>query len=228
LAVSLSQQHEVVTVDLPGHGNSASSHAKDLTDAAWLVGKSAGRATFVGYSLGGRVCLHLGLHHPELVERLVLISATPGIRDATERAERRARDEALAEQLDPKAGVGKGLVLVDFLNDWLSGPLFSGLDPSDADLGARLENTTKGLADCLRSLGTGTQDPLHDRLSHLEMPVLLVAGEKDARFEAIAREMAALIGENARASIIAGAGHAVPFEAPELFLRALETFLSST
>jgi pimeloyl-ACP methyl ester carboxylesterase len=113
-------------------------------------------------------------------------------------------------------------------NDWLSGPLFSGLDPSDADLGARLENTTKGLADCLRSLGTGTQDPLHDRLSHLEMPVLLVAGEKDARFEAIAREMAALIGENARASIIAGAGHAVPFEAPELFLRALETFLSST
>ena len=118
LAVSLSQQHEVVTVDLPGHGNSASSHAKDLTDAAWLGGKSAGRAPFVGYSLGGRVCLHLGLHHPELVERLVLISATPGIRDATERAERRARDEALAEQLDPKAGVGKGLVLVDFLNDW--------------------------------------------------------------------------------------------------------------
>jgi 2-succinyl-6-hydroxy-2,4-cyclohexadiene-1-carboxylate synthase len=227
IASALRARYEVVTVDLPGHGNSTASHAKDLTDAARLLGETGGKATYVGYSLGGRVCLHLGLERPDLIEALVLVSATPGIKDDAARAERREKDEALAERLDPKVGPKEGLSLPEFLNEWLAGPLFAGLDAHHAGLDARLRNTPAGLADALRTLGTGTQEPLHHRLSQLNMPVLLVAGEKDERFVAIALDMAALIGENARAQVIAGAGHAVPFEAPDAFLEVLEAFLSS-
>jgi 2-succinyl-6-hydroxy-2,4-cyclohexadiene-1-carboxylate synthase len=41
----------------------------------------AGPATYVGYSQGGRLCLQLALDRPEVVHRLVLESATPGIAD---------------------------------------------------------------------------------------------------------------------------------------------------
>ena len=46
------------------------------------------------------------------------------------------------------------------------------------------------LAAALRAFGTGVQPPLHDQLAGLRMPVLLMAGEKDAKFAAIASEMA--------------------------------------
>jgi 2-succinyl-6-hydroxy-2,4-cyclohexadiene-1-carboxylate synthase len=46
------------------------------------------------------------------------------------------------------------------------------------------------------------------------MPVLLVAGEHDAKFRALAERMAAAIGPNARTEEVAGAGHAVPLDQP--------------
>ena len=56
---------------------------------------SAGRATYVGYSMGGRVALHAATRPSgQFVERLVLIGATAGIDDDDERADRRRADEA--------------------------------------------------------------------------------------------------------------------------------------
>ena len=50
-----------------------------------------------------------------------------------------------------------------------------------ADLDDRRRNTVAGLASSLRLAGTGTQEPLWDRLGMLTMPVLVLAGERDER-----------------------------------------------
>ena len=93
------------------------------------------------------------------------------------------RTTTLADEIE-RIGVGA------FLERWLSQPLFASLDRSDGDIEARLTNTAAGLASSLRLAGTGTQAPLWTRLGELAMPVLVVAGEHDAKFTAIGRRMA--------------------------------------
>ena len=51
----------------------------DLWATAEDLAAAGGRAAYVGYSMGGRLCLHVALRHPELVERLVVVGATGGI-----------------------------------------------------------------------------------------------------------------------------------------------------
>jgi 2-succinyl-6-hydroxy-2,4-cyclohexadiene-1-carboxylate synthase len=223
LAGALSVHREVVCVDLPGHGLSARQAVADLDEAGALLGETGGKATYVGYSLGGRTCLALALARPELVERLVVVGASAGIADETERARRKASDDALADEIE--AGGPEGLAR--FLERWLSGPLFAHLTPEQANLPARAWNTPEGLAASLRSCGTGAQRSYWDRLGELSMPVLVVAGERDERYSRIGEELARRIGSNAELVVVPGAGHAVPFEAPEQFLALLEAFLRS-
>ncbi len=164
------------------------------------------------------MALHATLAHPEEVEGLVLISGTAGIEDAAERAARVERDEALARSLEQEG-------LDAFLERWLEQPLFATLPPTARDTEARRENTAAGLASSLRLTGTGTQDPLWDRLPALSMPVLLVAGELDERFTATARRMSDAIGTNATLRVIAGAGHACHREREEDFGAILRDWL---
>ena len=147
VAGPLTRDYEVRTVDLPDHGASATRHATDLDDAAALLGATTGRASYVGYSLGGRVCLTLALAQPALVERLVLVGATPGIADDRERAARRAADDALAERIDPtNPGGARGMALEEFLDEWLAGPLFAHTQCKRGELSStQRANTTAGL-----------------------------------------------------------------------------------
>jgi len=225
IAARLAASYEVLTVDLPDHGRSAQLHAAGLDDAAAALGRTAGRATYVGYSLGGRVCLTLALADPSLVERLVLVGASPGIDSPSGRAERRRSDEALADRIEGRDG-SPGLTLEEFLAEWIAGPLFAHLSPAQADLGSRRENTVAGLAASLRSLGAGTQEPSLARLHGLDMPVLALAGEKDLRYRAVAAEMARAIGANSSYALVEGAGHAAPFEEPARFTAMLEHWLA--
>jgi 2-succinyl-6-hydroxy-2,4-cyclohexadiene-1-carboxylate synthase len=216
-ATLLSVQRQVVLVDAPGHGRSSDVRA-DLNDGARMIGEVGGRAAYLGYSMGGRYLLHLALNQPELVEALVLVGATAGIEDAAARAERRQADADWARLLAHEG-------VETFIDRWLNGPLFRNLSPAAADKVARLENTATGLASSLRLAGTGSQEPLWDRLSSLDMPVLLVAGSEDAKFLALAQRMQAAIGDNAGLAVVEGAGHACHLEKPADFAEAVLGFL---
>ncbi len=219
----LSRRHEVVTVDLPGHGGSGHLEARDLVGAGRLLMQAGGDATYVGYSMGGRVALHAALACPDAVRRLVLVGTHPGIEDPEQRSARRSADEALAGRLE---ATGEGRLTIDqFLAEWLAAPLFSHLDQAAAGLEARRENTPPGLARALRTLGTGTQRIDLARLGSLAMPVLVVAGDLDRTYTRLGRLLATMIGDNATFEAIAGAGHAVPFEAPGRFVELLENWL---
>ncbi len=217
LMPALETSYEVVTVDCPGHGGSTLVRA-DLVEGARLLGEAGGSGTYAGYSMGGRLALHLALAEPAVVERLVLLGATAGIDDPAERADRRAADEALAASIE-RDGVDA------FLDRWLAQPLFSGLPIDEADRADRLSNSASALASSLRLSGTGAQEPLWDRLPELSMPVLVVAGEHDQKFAALGERLATTIGANAQLALVPGAGHAAHLERPEAFLSVLQAWL---
>ena len=217
LPTLMEAEHEVVRVDAPGHGRSARVIA-GLWETARLLGEAGGRAVYLGYSMGGRLCLHLGLAHPDQVRAMVLVGATPGIEDTAERAARAESDAQLAARLE-RIGTAA------FLDEWLDQPIFAGLDPDAACRVERLEGSAAGLAASLRLLGTGVQEPLWARLGQLTMPVLVLAGERDAKFAALGARMAEAIGRNATLALIPGAGHAAHLEQPEAFAAALRRWL---
>lgn len=219
LVGALGRQRPLLAVDLPGHGASSGLSADLWGTADLLAATTTGPADHLGYSLGGRVALHLALARPAAVRRLVLVGATAGIVDPTARAARRRADEALADRIAAGA-------LPAFLDQWLAQPLFRTLSADAAGRSARLANTAAGLADSLRRAGTGTQAPLWDHLGALQVPVLLVAGALDVRFATTAAAMARAIGPNAQLSLVAGAGHACHLEQPRLVARLVEAFLA--
>lgn len=206
--------------DLPGHGASV------RTDPAWgisfadcveyVLTRAGAPARFelCGYSLGGRIALHVALAAPERVTRLVLVSSTAGIEDETERAARRAADARLADELE-RAGIEP------FLARWRTQPLFSE-DPPEVDAAACADyrrNSPGELAAVLRGVGTGEMRPLWARLRELEMPVLVLAGARDRKFTQIARRMQG-VAPNVQVTILAG-GHRLPLENPAGVARVL-------
>jgi 2-succinyl-6-hydroxy-2,4-cyclohexadiene-1-carboxylate synthase len=180
----------------------------DFTATAYALGDEGGRATYVGYSMGGRLCLQLALDRPDLVDDLVLISSSPGIADDAERAARRASDEALARDVE-RDGVDA------FLERWLAQPLFATLPRNAAGVeDRRAANTVDRLRHQLVVLGQGSQPDNWPRLGELRMPVLLIAGALDAKYVDIARRMAEAVPD-ARLEIVDHAGHACHLEQPD-------------
>ena len=215
----LDQSTPMLRVDMPGHGRSTHIRA-DLPATADLIAAQCGLADYIGYSMGGRVALHVALQHPQCVRRLVLISATAGIANPDERQKRRSDDAVLADSI-------KDLGVPQFINQWLAQPLFSRLPTSQADVSDRCRNTVEGLAQSLRDSGTGSQESLWERLHELTMPVLLIVGEEDVKFCKIAHEMKALIGDNARLEMIAEAGHTVHLEQSQQVAELFSGFLQT-
>jgi 2-succinyl-6-hydroxy-2,4-cyclohexadiene-1-carboxylate synthase len=218
-ATDLATDHAVVRVDAPGHGRSAEILA-GLRTGGRLIADQGGEATYLGYSMGARLCLHLALSNPELVRGLVLVGGTAGIEDPDERAARRAQDVQTAARIR-----AEGLDV--FLDAWLTQPLFARLPAERAFRSERLENTVAGLASSLEQAGTGSQEPLWHELPRLTMPVLVVAGALDDKFSVLAQRMAAGIGDNATLALISDAGHAAHLEQPDAFLAVLRPWLAA-
>jgi pimeloyl-ACP methyl ester carboxylesterase len=82
------------------------------------------------------------------------------------------------------------------------------------------------LAGSLQHFGLGTQQPLWEQARAIRMPVLIVAGDKDAKFVALGERLAAAIGTNALFLLVPGAGHAVPFEQPSAFTTLIRSFVA--
>jgi 2-succinyl-6-hydroxy-2,4-cyclohexadiene-1-carboxylate synthase len=205
-AAALAERYTPIAPDLRGHGAAADRRPVELAGVlADILAVAPERFALAGYSMGGRIALHLALAHPERVTRLALVGATAGLEDEDERAKRRRADEEWATLLET-AGIDA------FADRWAAQPVLAG-QPDSADAERRRQSAA-GLAAALRGLGTGVLPPLWDRLGELAMPVTLIAGEHDAKFRALADRMAARIAD-VRVVVIPGAGHSAHLEAPE-------------
>jgi 2-succinyl-6-hydroxy-2,4-cyclohexadiene-1-carboxylate synthase len=215
----LDSRFERRALDAPGHGDAAGLALDMAATASYLAG-AGGDGIYLGYSMGGRMCLRVALDHPARVRGLVLISSSPGLADEGARRARVERDERLAERIE-QIGVGA------FLDEWLTLPLFAHLPPERAHRAERLRNTAAGLASSLRLAGTGAQEPVWSRLTELTMPVLVVAGSLDPQYVAVAQQMVAAIGTQATLVEVPGAGHSTHLEAPAPTARAVNDWLAS-
>lgn len=166
----------------------------------------AQEGVYVGYSMGGRLCLRIALDWPNLVKALVLVSASPGIADAQARAERVASDEALASDIE-RNGVEA------FLDRWLAQPMFASVPADAPGLEDRRALPPGYLAHQLRVLGTGTMESMWTRLGELRMPVALVTGTADTKYDNIALQMLERIHGDVVHVRLDG-GHALPLEQP--------------
>jgi len=214
------QSYRVTRLDLRGFGRSdppveAFSHAGDvlaILDAAGIE-----RAVLVGASYGGMVSLDLAASRPDRVAGLVLADASLPDHEwsAEVRAFGAAEDEALeAGDLDRAAGVN-----VEF---WVP---------------AASEQVRAAIREQQRNafvLQVGRDDEeelltddLPSRLATIDVPTLVLVGERDhADFEAIADRLVAEL-PRARRETIPGAGHLPSLEQPEAFDAAVLPFLAT-
>jgi 2-succinyl-6-hydroxy-2,4-cyclohexadiene-1-carboxylate synthase len=211
------ERYTPLALDLPGHGE-ATDAPRPITFAACVehvLANSPARFELCGYSLGGRVGLHIALAAPERLSRLVLISSTAGITQKADRLARNAADNALADDLEQRS-------FKEFMDRWQAQPVFAD-DPPKVHAAMRTEqqrNDPSALAAVLRGIGTGVMTPLWDRLGELQMPVTVLVGERDLKFHAPGRRMVEML-QDGELLMVPG-GHRLPLESPQ---RVAEVFV---
>lgn len=219
----------IIALDLPGHGQSdvpgdpqryTIEHCQqDILAALQELGVSKNQAILLGYSMGGRIALYTAFSG--FFRALILESASPGLNDPAEREQRRLSDERLAARIEREG-------IPAFIEYWENLPLFASQKtlPSECRQALhrqRLQNSAVGLAQSLRGVGTGVQPSLYARLPTLHIPVLLIAGELDTKFSAIARHMAQMLPQS-QLHIVSSAGHTVHLERPKEFASLVGDF----
>jgi 2-succinyl-6-hydroxy-2,4-cyclohexadiene-1-carboxylate synthase len=215
LVPQLSQTTRVIRIDLPGHGRTQASAdlarhtllsiAADLVEI--LRALDAAPARVLGYSMGARLALYLGVQHPACVRALLLESGSPGLATDAERSARIASDDGLAARIE-RDGIDA------FVRGWEALPLWQSQSAAlkAAQRPLRLANRSAGLALSLRGMGTGVQPPLWDALASLRMPTRCIVGAHDAKFVAIAHAMR-MHNPAIDVTVVKDAGHAVHLEA---------------
>ncbi len=224
---SFKNTYRIITIDLIGHG---------LTDAPYSVqrysmeeqvellheffeARRISTCTLVGYSMGGRVALSFAMKYADMVEKLILESASPGLQAEEERAARRKNDHALAAQIE-KDG------LEAFVNHWENIPLFASQKElpeivQQSIRTERLEQRAIGLANSLRGMGTGEQPSYWNELQKYTNPVLLITGELDEKFVQKANLMQKQF-QNCKKIVVPNVGHAIHVENPQTFATIIE------
>jgi 2-succinyl-6-hydroxy-2,4-cyclohexadiene-1-carboxylate synthase len=242
---NLSQQFYCVAIDLPSHGRTDltnkctdqftyqdSCYSQNSCYTIELTAKliveflellHIERCFLVGYSMGGRVALYLTINFPKYFCKVVLESASAGLLTASERSDRLAKDQQLAEDLE----------LLDhdefrlFLENWYQQKIFGNLRSHSNFpqlLEHRLQNSPRELAKSLRYLSTGMQQSIWEDLPNNEIPLLLLVGGLDTKFVQI-NQLMAQASKFSQLEIISNCGHNIHFENPSLFVEKVQAFL---
>jgi 2-succinyl-6-hydroxy-2,4-cyclohexadiene-1-carboxylate synthase len=219
-----------IVPDLRGHGETRTRPGAPCSmdactaDLEMLWGHlGVARTHLVGYSMGGRLALHVAARRPDRILSLLTVGAHAGLEQEA-RGGRRQGDEALAERIE-KDG------LEAFVNYWTNLPLFAGLERRGPAFvaqirAARMANHVAGLACSLRGMGAGAMEPVWDDLARVTFPSTFVAGQLDHGYASSARRLASTV-LHGRVEVVPRAGHTVHQERPEAFARLLEDHLVS-
>jgi 3-oxoadipate enol-lactonase len=210
--------HEPVAPDLPGYGDAAL--VPPTVDYVGVAAERLGAGgAVVGSSFGGRVALELAGARPELVRRLVLVA--PGLVSTAWSAETEALFAEEEELLDAGDLAGAAAQQARM---WLA-PGAPG-DVHDLTAAMTLRSYEQQLPVDGQVRALWPEPSAETRLGELDVPTLLVVGDRDRPelvelAERLAREL-----PRARLETIAGAGHLPSLERPAELDRLLLDFLA--
>ena len=213
----LAKAHRVYAFDQRGHGaTSAPACCYALADLAYdavafLDAMKIGRATIAGHSLGSFVAQTIAAHHPQRVNRLILIGSS----DTT-------AGQDVMEWLWAQIATFDGGPTAAFVEVWQANPT-----PVDAEFLAHVKRETAAVPrDVWKSIARALMIEDQRRfVREIEVPVLILWGEKDAAFPAPSQERLRQLLPNARFKAYPEVGHNTHWEIPALIARDIRAFL---
>ncbi|HWS71442.1 MAG TPA: alpha/beta fold hydrolase [Thermoanaerobaculia bacterium] len=215
---AFARSHTVIRCDLRGSGKSAPPRAPFSASedvVAVLRHLDIERAAIVGASLGGRTAIDLAIEHPQLVDKLVLVSA--GLSGFEFSAQ---YQQDIIDVLGPLA-TGNEIGYVEAFLDSSLGPRSEEAQPLVARMLIDNQSLFTGGASFLQT----PEPPALARLGAIIAPTLVVVGEYDhPDIRAIASLLARSI-ENAREVVISGAGHMANLDQADAFNAVVLDFL---
>jgi|SRR6185437_5042092 len=220
-AAPLAGNFSLIRYDLPGHGETPIPRfpyqISDLSAQLLDVLNSRGikRASIAGISLGGLIAQHFAAHHPDRVDKLVLIDTTPRYTD-----ELRAMwvERAATARTEGVASMVPGLLKI-----WFSDACLARNPPGVRYVRETLQRTSgEGYALACEALGAAD---LRNDAGKITAPTLVMCGENDIpSFLESARWLVGNI-ENATLAWLPQARHASVIECPELAVKLIGDFL---
>ena len=183
-----------------------------------MEGLGLGQPHVAGLSFGGALALALCRRHAAIPMTLILASAYAGWGGSlpAEVAEQRLQQALVLAELSPEEFVGA-----------LLPTMFSHTTPPaavDAFGASMLGFHPAGL----RAMARASAENVRDVLPSINVPTLLVYGDKDVRAPlTVAEDLHAAISGSTLV-VLPDAGHLCNIEAPEAFNRAVRTFLRDT
>ncbi len=216
-----------VRYDLRGFGDSSDvagpySHAEDLQRVIQQLGVA--RPDIVAASLGARITIDLAIMEPGRLGSLVLVG--PAISGARfEDPQLSACWEQIGEAWDA-GDIERAIELETAI--WIDGPS----RPAGTSHRGAIERVREMQRDIFARAPEDDPEreidpPAIDRLSELQMPVLVLVGEHDV--SDIHRNARRIVDEayDARLVVLPGTGHLPNLEAPDTFNEIVLTFLSA-
>ena len=212
----------VIAVDLRGHGASPAARPGTTLDDyvddihAAMATHCHGPATVLGLSFGGMLAQLVALAYPDSVARLVLCgcpaSFAPEVRPML-------RERGLAAERDGMAGVVDATI-----ERWFNPPFRTGA--------AAQRVRERLLSDDVAGWSAGwhaiaTLDAL-PRLGEIDVPTLVVSGERDVATPLSASQAIANAIPGARLAVVPGAPHMMQIESQDGFNAVVGDFLAST
>jgi len=216
VAARLASQHQLLAPDLPGFG--AAPPLEDLSVDAYadyvahfIAAQGLAHYGLVGHSMGGKIALALAARQPEGLAGVILLSPSPSGPEPMSEADREAALRAYGQRAAAETTLRK-------ITAW----------PLSGVLQAQI------VADNLRShraawdawLRAGSRENLQTRMAQVAVPCWLLVGERDEVLPPAVHRAHTLpyLPADSSLQVITGAGHLLPYEAPEQVARLLRAF----
>src|SRR6266481_9331453 len=218
----LSQSFRVIVPELPGFGASPAvggglAAVADRMAEAVKDGANGKAAIVLGNGYGGFVALQMAIRHPGIASRLILADCGAAFSEPGRQA---FRNMAAASK-------AKGLAAItDVAMRRLFAPEFQEQHPDL--MRDRREAFLRTDPEVFRAACVALAElDLRPELAQVKVPVLVLVGEHDeATPPPMSRELAAGLPQ-ARLKIIPGCAHVPQLQSPEVFLEAIDDFLTA-